>query len=87
MDNDSRGLLFFIIGFTAIWLVFDNFYGKKYISNFVNLITPNIGSMLPSVNTTPTWKNPDSLNPNPTNPNTSDPLSRGNLPKGTPNEA
>lgn len=45
MDTDSRGLLFFIFGFTCIWLVFDEFYGKKRISNLTNLLTPTIPSL------------------------------------------
>lgn len=49
MDNDSRGLLFFILGFTCIWLVFDEFFGKKYISNLTNLLTPSIPSFGQSV--------------------------------------
>jgi hypothetical protein len=55
MDNDSRGLLFFILGFTCIWLVFDEFYGKKYVSNLTSLLTPQLpglSSVLPS------WKAP-----------------------------
>ena len=47
MDNDARGLLFFILGFTSIWLVFDNFFGKKYVSNLAALLTPQLGGLTP----------------------------------------
>lgn len=53
MDNDSRGILFFILGFTCIWLVFDEFYGGKRISSITSLLTPNI--------TLITLNNPDTI--------------------------
>jgi hypothetical protein len=56
MDNDSRGLLFFILGFTCVWLVFDNFFGKKYVNNLATLLTPSIPSLLGG--SLPTWKAP-----------------------------
>jgi hypothetical protein len=39
MNDDSRGLLFFIFGFICIWLVFDEFFGKKYLSNLSSLLS------------------------------------------------
>jgi hypothetical protein len=56
MDNDSRGLLFFILGFTCIWLVFDSFFGKKYVNNLAGLLTPTIPSLL--IGVVPSWKAP-----------------------------
>lgn len=52
MDTDARGLLFFIFGFVCIWLVLDEFYGKKYISHVASLLTPTIAG--PSIQ----WMNP-----------------------------
>lgn len=49
MDNDSRGLLFFIFGFTCLWLLYDEFYGKKRITNLTNLLTPNIPNFISTV--------------------------------------
>jgi hypothetical protein len=63
MDNDSRGLLFFILGFTCVWLVFDNFFGKKYVNNLAGLLTPDIPSWGQSIKDSITqgiqnaWKN------------------------------
>jgi hypothetical protein len=54
MDTDARGLLFFIFGFTCIWLVFDEFFGKKYVSNLTNLLTPTFPGLA-----APKWIDPE----------------------------
>lgn len=36
----NKTLLFLIIGFAFFWLVLDQIYGNKYISQFVTAIIP-----------------------------------------------
>lgn len=36
MNANDRGLVFFIGAVVLIWLILDDFFGKKYISTFVN---------------------------------------------------
>lgn len=38
MNANDRGLVFFIGAIVLIWLILDDFYGKKYISKFVDNI-------------------------------------------------
>lgn len=46
--NTDRGLLFLILSLTSIWLVFDDFFGGKRLSNLANMLTPG-GGGLPEV--------------------------------------
>lgn len=38
MNANDRGLVFFIGAVALVWLILDDFYGKKYISRFVDNI-------------------------------------------------
>lgn len=41
MNANDRGLVFFIGAIVLIWLILDDFYGKKYISKFVDNVAGN----------------------------------------------
>lgn len=38
----DRGLFFFILGLASIWLVLDEFVGKKRLTTFAGLMTPDL---------------------------------------------
>ncbi|MBV2241160.1 hypothetical protein [Bacillus inaquosorum] len=42
----EKGLLFFTLALTAIWIILDDFYGGKHLSKMAQKMTPDIGSPL-----------------------------------------
>lgn len=42
MSNDAKGLTFLTLSLLFLWLVFDDFVGKKRLSNLAKMMTPDI---------------------------------------------
>lgn len=47
MNNDAKGLTFLTLSLLFLWLVFDDFVGKKRISKLAQMMTPDLN--MPSV--------------------------------------
>jgi hypothetical protein len=45
----DKGLFFFILSITALWLVLDEFFGQQRISQIALKLTPNVDTPLSSV--------------------------------------
>lgn len=48
----DKGLFFFILSLTALWLVLDEFFGQQRISQIALKLTPNVETPLSSVQDT-----------------------------------
>ncbi|MEC1692620.1 hypothetical protein P9E05_14145 [Bacillus mojavensis] len=42
----EKGLLFFTLALTAIWIILDDFYGGRHLTKMAQKMTPDIGSPL-----------------------------------------
>lgn len=49
MNDTNKGLLFLMLGLTCFWFVFDEFFGKKRLSNLAGLMTPSIPSLTDTI--------------------------------------
>ncbi|MED1170187.1 cytoplasmic protein, partial [Bacillus paranthracis] len=47
MNNDAKGLTFLTLSLLFLWLVFDDFVGKKRLSKLAQMMTPDLSMPSP----------------------------------------